>query len=254
MESTTLLASAFAGVAFHGATQWIRLDMAVPQTLCFLAAVAFSIFYVDIQIYHATTGHAAKTLAIAALGFLLSLTACTLVYRAFFHRLRKFPGPWPAKLSRFYAVYLSRNLQYQVEVEKLHKKYGDVVRTGREHSFSSHQLPMADQVQVRASYPSPAYPPSNHCQPAASQSSMRCPSPGKSERAWPFSLIRKATASVGGHGRCPCPCNVSPITFSIQSYQLTYLPRTRQIRRPDAIPHQPVLGPHVRPLAPRQAR
>ncbi|KAF2202848.1 cytochrome P450 [Delitschia confertaspora ATCC 74209] len=60
-----------------------------------------------------------------------SLLFSMLVYRAFFHRLRKFPGPFMAGLSKFYGMSLAaKNYQYYRETEKLHAKYGDYVRTG----------------------------------------------------------------------------------------------------------------------------
>lgn len=65
--------------------------------------------------------------------FLLSLLTSILVYRALFHPLRDFPGPFSARLSKLWALtqavksYLK---WYQVDAE-LHQKYGDYVRTGR---------------------------------------------------------------------------------------------------------------------------
>lgn len=56
-----------------------------------------------------------------------------LVYRAFFHRLTHhgFSGPFVATLSQIYQAGLaSKNLRLCDEVEALHKKYGDFVRTG----------------------------------------------------------------------------------------------------------------------------
>lgn len=53
------------------------------------------------------------------------------IYRAFFHRIRHFPGPFWAGVSRFYAFGLAaKNLQYNVELQKLHEEYGDFIRTG----------------------------------------------------------------------------------------------------------------------------
>ncbi|KAL4951186.1 cytochrome P450 [Aspergillus filifer] len=54
----------------------------------------------------------------------------TLVYRAFFHRLGRFPGPFAARLSGAYKVYLARNLRQYQEVRSLHRQYGDIVRVG----------------------------------------------------------------------------------------------------------------------------
>ena len=54
-----------------------------------------------------------------------------LLYRAFFHRLRVFPGPFAARLSTFYITWLSaRRRQVYEDVRALHRKYGDYVRVG----------------------------------------------------------------------------------------------------------------------------
>ncbi|KAL0261367.1 hypothetical protein SLS55_002797 [Diplodia seriata] len=127
---STWATSAILGAAFHAGTQWLEPDLIVPQTAACLAVLALAGVYVDVQVFDKPLVDTATTLAIVTFGFLLSLTVSTLVYRVFFHRLRKFPGPFAAKLSKFYSLYLSRNLQYHFEAEKLHKKYGDVVRTG----------------------------------------------------------------------------------------------------------------------------
>ncbi|KAJ5510414.1 Cytochrome P450 [Penicillium expansum] len=53
-----------------------------------------------------------------------------LVYRGFFHRLGKFPGPFLARLSNLYLTMLSSKLHLYEEIGKLHEIYGDYVRTG----------------------------------------------------------------------------------------------------------------------------
>ena len=53
------------------------------------------------------------------------------VYRVFFHRLRRFPGPFMAQFTNFYATYLSvRRAHLYEEIQALHAKYGDIVRVG----------------------------------------------------------------------------------------------------------------------------
>jgi hypothetical protein len=65
-------------------------------------------------------------------GFNTGLASSIGVYRLFFHRLHRFPGPTLSKLSRFHDTYLAgKNVQYNVELERLHKTYGDFIRTGR---------------------------------------------------------------------------------------------------------------------------
>lgn len=61
----------------------------------------------------------------------LGLYASMLIYRAYFHRLCRFPGPFLARLSNFYVTALSaRKLHLYEETAELHKIYGDYVRLG----------------------------------------------------------------------------------------------------------------------------
>lgn len=54
-----------------------------------------------------------------------------LVYRAFFHRLKTYPGPFLARLTNFYITTLSmKKLHLFEEVRRLHAQYGDYVRLG----------------------------------------------------------------------------------------------------------------------------
>ncbi|CAG8384457.1 unnamed protein product [Penicillium salamii] len=63
--------------------------------------------------------------------FNVGLASSIGIYRLFFHRLHRFPGPILSKLSRFYDAYLAgKSIQYNVEIEKLHHTYGDFIRTG----------------------------------------------------------------------------------------------------------------------------
>ncbi|KAL4862506.1 cytochrome P450 [Aspergillus spectabilis] len=67
----------------------------------------------------------------ATCSFNLGLTASILLYRAFFHRLRRFPGPFMAKLTRLSIMMRSlERTQYHLDLEEMHRKYGDFVRTG----------------------------------------------------------------------------------------------------------------------------
>lgn len=54
-----------------------------------------------------------------------------LVYRAFFHPLKRFPGPFMAKISRFYAMNnAAKQVQAYKDIQNLHAEYGDIVRVG----------------------------------------------------------------------------------------------------------------------------
>lgn len=71
-----------------------------------------------------------RTLLVATT-YNVSLTVSILVYRAFFHRLQPFPGPFNARLLRFYAFHkATKTIRGCEDIQKLHEKYGDFVRVG----------------------------------------------------------------------------------------------------------------------------
>ena len=64
-----------------------------------------------------------------------------LIYRGFFHRLSKYPGPFLARFSGLYmTIYGMRTMKTYEDVQKLHAKYGDVVRLGKYHQGNSYRL------------------------------------------------------------------------------------------------------------------
>jgi cytochrome P450 len=65
--------------------------------------------------------------------FYAALSGSILIYRAFSHPLRSFPGPFAAKITKWWAVKetLTSSFTYYKEVQPaLWRKYGDYVRTG----------------------------------------------------------------------------------------------------------------------------
>ncbi|KAF2685629.1 cytochrome P450 [Lentithecium fluviatile CBS 122367] len=64
--------------------------------------------------------------------YLGTLISSILIYRAFFHRLRKYPGAFGARLSKLHSLrHVVPSCQYYIEVEGLHRKYNsDIIRTG----------------------------------------------------------------------------------------------------------------------------
>ncbi|OTA95489.1 hypothetical protein M434DRAFT_379728 [Hypoxylon sp. CO27-5] len=62
--------------------------------------------------------------------YFFSLLASITVYRLHFHRLRAFPGPRLAALSKLWHVWKCRDSRNHHVVESWHRKYGPFVRTG----------------------------------------------------------------------------------------------------------------------------
>ena len=63
--------------------------------------------------------------------FLGGVWTSMIIYRAFFHRLNKFPGPWPLKLTKFCQFVSTWRLDAFRRSYRQHQKFGNFVRTGR---------------------------------------------------------------------------------------------------------------------------
>lgn len=62
--------------------------------------------------------------------FLAGLYTSLLVYRAFLNPLNKFPGPYFARFSKFYFVFVCAKLDANKQLLRMHEKYGKLVRFG----------------------------------------------------------------------------------------------------------------------------
>jgi hypothetical protein len=69
--------------------------------------------------------------------WVIGIFTSILIYRAFFHRLNGFPGPYLARLSNLYPTFLTaKRLHLYEEVQSLHNQYGDFVRLGQYHALA----------------------------------------------------------------------------------------------------------------------
>ena len=85
--------------------------------------------------YTARSPYTALPLAFAA--YWSGLLLFTLAYRLSpFHPLAKYPGPFLAKTSKWWAAYLSGIGDQHRFIKRLHDRYGDVVRIGSNRRLS----------------------------------------------------------------------------------------------------------------------
>jgi hypothetical protein len=120
------------GIAFHQCTRRLEIDYRIWRLLSLYAVSLVSLTAAWAKTL--SLGESIGRATLASFAFNIGLFLSIGIYRLFFHRLRHFPGPIGAKLSRLYATLLaSRNIQYYKEVENLHRQYGDFVRTGKYH-------------------------------------------------------------------------------------------------------------------------
>jgi hypothetical protein len=70
---------------------------------------------------------------VTSLAYLAAMVSSILVYRIWFHALSKagFEGPWFLRTSKIWHVWVCRNSTNHLYLDKLHRQYGDFIRTGR---------------------------------------------------------------------------------------------------------------------------
>jgi hypothetical protein len=141
ISENTHIAGTFGGlgVLFHLSILTSEIDSAVGSLLigAFFAWSGLAVAFVKILDVGLVVAIAKSSLAY--ISFLAGLGTGTVVYRLLCHRLRHFPGPLGAKISRFHTVWVTKRtgLRYHLELERLHAEFGDFVRTGSSLSSTS---------------------------------------------------------------------------------------------------------------------
>ncbi|KAJ4350581.1 hypothetical protein N0V95_004632 [Ascochyta clinopodiicola] len=127
---STAGSAALLGVLFHQAIRNIEFELYMYHFMALSSASFLGLIYAFVQLEGQSFSGAFLRAAIFATSFNTAVLLSIAVYRLVFHRCRNFPGPLPAKISRFYAAYLSaKDVQYFKELAKVHTQYGDFVRT-----------------------------------------------------------------------------------------------------------------------------
>ncbi|KAK5627603.1 hypothetical protein RRF57_003318 [Xylaria bambusicola] len=124
--------SAAAGVVSH-LTYFIRGEHMLTAYILVLIAI----FSPPTAVALLTTlaglsfSYAARLTAISYGAYMTALFTSILVYRAFFHPLRHFPGPRLARLSQFYHFFsIKAKVDNYRHLDRLHAQYGEYVRVG----------------------------------------------------------------------------------------------------------------------------
>ncbi|POR38861.1 Cytochrome P450 [Tolypocladium paradoxum] len=118
-------------------------DVASPSVVLCHVLVFVAVALVSYTQFQVPVAEVARCSSYYIAGLYLSM----LLYRAFFHRLSKYPGPFLARLTNFYITALSmKKLHLFEEVQKLHVQYGDYVRLGPS------ELSIADPEAVQTIY------------------------------------------------------------------------------------------------------
>lgn len=127
-----ILSSASLGVLSHVS---IFRSLPVEEYLYLLlglyAAAFTGITVAALSLTELSVLHVLLRIGCLSTAFNTGLASSIAIYRLFFHRLHHFPGPVLSKVSRFYDAYLAgKDVQYNVEIARMHEKHGDFFRTG----------------------------------------------------------------------------------------------------------------------------
>ncbi|KAF1347461.1 putative benzoate 4-monooxygenase cytochrome P450 [Lizonia empirigonia] len=129
--SSTAGSAGLLGILFHQLIRNVEFELYMYHFMALSLSSFLGLIYAFAQIEGRSLSSAFLQAAVFATSFNAAVLTSIAIYRLIFHRCRKFPGPLPAKISRFYAAYLSaKDVQYFKELAKVHAQYGDFVRTG----------------------------------------------------------------------------------------------------------------------------
>lgn len=129
---TTILHFGFLGVVLHQYMRVVEVDANALKYLLAYTIVPLTVI-LDLHLYGGLDVPASllRTFVVVS-SFNAGLFGSIFVYRSFFHRLRRFPGPFWAKVSKFWAFAAAiKRQRFYLDVAKVHEKYGDFVRVGK---------------------------------------------------------------------------------------------------------------------------
>jgi tryprostatin B 6-hydroxylase len=101
-------------------------------------ALFFGAIFLDVRFANESLAHAASEATLLASCYFFGLYASLLIYRAFFHPLNKFPGPFGNRLGNLWFSAQLGNADAYKQVLLLHKTYGHFVRVGSSDLSISH--------------------------------------------------------------------------------------------------------------------
>ncbi|KAH8826608.1 cytochrome P450 [Flagelloscypha sp. PMI_526] len=119
------------GILFHLVFANREIDFQLPSIVIGLAIYFTAGFVWAISSQSISFLQVIVSTAVHILTFNMGLWSSIILHRLFLHRLRNFPGPWAAKLTRIWALWVQKDkMQMHLVTQQLHYQYGDIVRIG----------------------------------------------------------------------------------------------------------------------------
>ena len=129
-----------AGFASHQ-LYFIRGEHHMNTSVLFYSytALAVVVFFLELRMDDETYRGAVQYTSLHICAYTSMLFTNILVYRVYFHRLRSFPGPFLARVSKLWHVYQARHSQNHQLLLRLYEEYGPFIKTGKQkhsHKYS----------------------------------------------------------------------------------------------------------------------
>lgn len=89
-----------------------------------------TVFFALTRVLGVTVANAIFIQSAVSASYLVGLFTSITIYRVFFHKLRRFPGPFSWKLTKLAQVAANVDAKGYLHLDDLHKKYGKIIRIG----------------------------------------------------------------------------------------------------------------------------
>ncbi|KAJ1327353.1 cytochrome P450 family 628 [Microdochium nivale] len=135
-KDAPLRAIAVPGMILGLLSHWlvfIRGEHLKPAPFYFLVVLTApsAIALTLVRFLNFTRGRALAATAVGWLSYFAALYSSMMVYRSWFHPLRRFPGPFWAKFSQFWGVLKTApKTDHFRHLDRMHQQYGEYVRVG----------------------------------------------------------------------------------------------------------------------------
>ncbi|GJJ06922.1 hypothetical protein Clacol_001118 [Clathrus columnatus] len=154
------------------------------------------------------------------LAIFISILLCSIVlYRLSpFHPLAKYPGPIFCKISKFWFAWIAHEGKTHLYFDELHKKYGPIVRIGKQFRLMPHKRDIHALVQVPTNCP--------QGMPKGPMWEGRYFAPGKKQRSG-YSLI--SARDFTSHAKLRKPWNRAFGSTALKDYEEALIARGTQL-------------------------
>lgn len=121
-----------------------------PKVVVLHIAIATIIYSAGILIYQGRRQNNVLRITYSILSYNFALFSSIAIYRIFLHRLKQFPGPRIAALTKLWHVWKCRDSRGHLVLQAWYEEYGEFVRTGKNSDIHQNTILLTSQWGVRS--------------------------------------------------------------------------------------------------------